>query len=53
MAKATQTKELKVAFEEHETQTQEHVVRPERVFEEIDQTPRGKICDAIMGHRGK
>jgi ferritin-like metal-binding protein YciE len=27
----------------------EHVERLEKVFEEIDETPRGKTCDAIMG----
>jgi ferritin-like metal-binding protein YciE len=25
------------------------VARLEKVFEEIDETPRGKTCDAIMG----
>jgi hypothetical protein len=36
MAKAAQSKELKAAFEKHETETEEHVARLERVFEEID-----------------
>jgi ferritin-like metal-binding protein YciE len=49
MAKAAHSKELKAAFEKHETQTEEHVARLERVFEEIDERPRGKTCDAIMG----
>src|SRR6201987_1499318 len=49
MAKAAQSGELKAAFEKHETQTEEHVARLERVFEEIDASPRGKTCDAIMG----
>jgi ferritin-like metal-binding protein YciE len=49
MAKAAHSKELKAAFEKHETQTEEHVARLERVFEEIDETPRGKTCHAIMG----
>jgi ferritin-like metal-binding protein YciE len=40
---------LKAAFEKHETETEEHVARFEKVFEEIDETPRGKTCDAIMG----
>jgi ferritin-like metal-binding protein YciE len=38
-----------MAFEKHEGQTQEHVNRLERVFEAIDETPRGKTCEAIMG----
>jgi len=49
MAKAAQSEELKAAFEKHETETEEHVARLEKVFEEIDESPRGKTCDAIMG----
>src|ERR1700751_3684340 len=49
MAKAAQSAELKAAFEKHETETEEHVTRLEKVFAEIDETPRGKTCDAIMG----
>jgi ferritin-like metal-binding protein YciE len=49
MAKAAQSEDLKAAFEKHETETEEHVVRLEKVFEEIDETPRGKTCEAIMG----
>ena len=47
--KAAQSEELKAAFEKHETETEEHVARLEKVFEEIEETPRGKTCDAIMG----
>jgi ferritin-like metal-binding protein YciE len=49
MAKAAQSKDLKAAFEKHETQTEEHVNRLERVFEEFGASPKGKTCDAIMG----
>jgi len=49
MAKAAQSEDLKAAFEKHEAETEEHVSRLEKVFEEIDETPRGKTCDAIMG----
>jgi ferritin-like metal-binding protein YciE len=49
MAKAAQSQELKAAFEKHENETEEHLARLERVFEEIEETPRGKTCDAIMG----
>jgi ferritin-like metal-binding protein YciE len=49
MAKAAQSEDLKAAFEKHETQTEEHVTRLEKVFEEIGEAPRGKACDAIMG----
>jgi ferritin-like metal-binding protein YciE len=49
MAKAAQSKDLKAAFEKHETETEEHVARLEKVFEEIEEAARGKTCDAIMG----
>ena len=50
MAKAAQSQELKATFELHETGTEEHVTRLEKVFKEIDETPRaGKTCNAIMG----
>jgi ferritin-like metal-binding protein YciE len=49
MAKAAHSEELKAAFEKHETETEEHVDRLEKVFEEIDAAPRGKTCDAIIG----
>jgi ferritin-like metal-binding protein YciE len=49
MAKAAQSGELRAAFEKHERETEEHVTRLEQVFEDLDETPRGKTCDAIMG----
>jgi ferritin-like metal-binding protein YciE len=49
MARAAQSEGLKSAFQKHETQTEEHVNRLEKVFEEIDETPRAKTCDAITG----
>jgi ferritin-like metal-binding protein YciE len=49
MAKAAQSPELKAAFEKHKTETEKQVDRLEQVFEEIDEAPRGKTCDAIMG----
>ena len=49
MAKAAQSEDLKAAFEKHGTETEEHVARLEKVFEEIEQAPRGKSCDAIIG----
>jgi ferritin-like metal-binding protein YciE len=49
MTKAAQSEELKAAFEKHETETEGQVERLEQVFAEIDETPRGKTCDAIMG----
>jgi ferritin-like metal-binding protein YciE len=49
MAKAAQSAQLKAAFEKDERETEEHVNRLEKVFAELDETPRGKMCDAIMG----
>ena len=49
MAKAARSEELKAAFEKHEGETEGHVVRLEKVFAELDETPRSKNCDAIMG----
>lgn len=49
MAKAAQAEELRAAFEKHEEETQGQVERLEQVFQEIDEAPRGKTCDAIMG----
>jgi ferritin-like metal-binding protein YciE len=49
MVKAAQSEELKAAFEKHETETEGQVERLEQVFAEIDETPHGKTCDAIMG----
>src|SRR5258705_12181301 len=49
MAKAAQSNDLKAAFQKHETETEEHVARLEKVVAEIDEAPRGKTCDAIMG----
>jgi ferritin-like metal-binding protein YciE len=49
MAKAAQSEDLKEAFEKHEEETQGQVERLEKVFEEIDEAPRGKTCEAIMG----
>jgi ferritin-like metal-binding protein YciE len=49
MAKAAQSDELRAAFEKHEKETEQHVARLENVFAEIDESPRGKTCEAIMG----
>jgi ferritin-like metal-binding protein YciE len=44
---------LKAAFEKHKTETEEHVARLEKVFEEMEVSPRARICDAIMGIIGE
>src|SRR5215469_11662570 len=49
MAKAAQSEDLKAAFQKHESETEEHVERLNKVFAELDEPPRGKTCDAIVG----
>jgi ferritin-like metal-binding protein YciE len=49
MAKAAKAEELRAAFQKHERETEGHVERLEKVFAELDEIPRGKTCDAIMG----
>ena len=49
MAKAVDSDELRAAFQKHRNETEEHVNRLTQVFEEIDESPKGKTCDAING----
>ena len=49
MAKAAQSPKLKAAFEKHMGETEGQVDRLEQVFASIDESPKGKTCDAIMG----
>ena len=49
MAKAAQSADLEKAFQEHLKQTEEHVDRIERIFSDMDSSPRGKKCVAMEG----
>ena len=49
MAKAAQSPKLKAAFEKHMGETDHQVERLEQVFASIEEAPKGKTCDAIMG----
>jgi ferritin-like metal-binding protein YciE len=49
MAKAAVSDDLRKAFEDHRSETEEQVQRLERVFELIDKPARGKTCEAIQG----
>ncbi|MEI7586636.1 ferritin-like domain-containing protein [Runella sp.] len=49
MAKASTSKELRTAFENHLDITQVHVERLEKVFEALDEKPQGKTCEALKG----
>ena len=47
MAKAASSDELRQGFEEHLEQTKQHVARLEKIFEALDESPKGK---KVHGH---
>jgi ferritin-like metal-binding protein YciE len=49
MAKASESDELRTAFEEHLTVTQNQVERLEQIFEQLDERPTGKKCAGMQG----
>lgn len=49
MAKAAQNEKLAAAFEKHIAETEAQVERLEQVFDELDETAKGKNCPAIVG----
>jgi ferritin-like metal-binding protein YciE len=49
MAKGASSPDLKDAFEKHLEQTKGHVERLEQLFEQLDETPKGKTCKAMKG----
>jgi ferritin-like metal-binding protein YciE len=49
MAKGASSPELKDAFEKHLEQTKGHVERLEELFEQRDESPKGKPCKAMKG----
>lgn len=49
MARGAQSDDLRMAFEKHKEETEEHVERLQQVFELIDKRARGKTCPAIDG----
>jgi ferritin-like metal-binding protein YciE len=49
MAKAAENEELAAAFEKHLAETEAQVERLEQVFDELEETARGKKCPAILG----
>ena len=49
MAKGAESEELREAFEEHLEETEGQVTRLERVFELLDEKPRGKHCAGMAG----
>src|SRR4030095_8984157 len=49
MAKGASSPELKDALEKHLQQTKGHVERLEQLFEQLDESPKGKTCQAMKG----
>ena len=49
MAKATESYELRQAFEQHRSETDGQIQRLEQVFEQIGKRASGKTCEAIQG----
>ena len=49
MAKAAQNEDLVAAFEKHHGETKAQIERLVKVFNEIEEKPEGKTCDAILG----
>src|SRR3984893_1782617 len=49
MAKGADSDELKKAFENHLEETEGHVERLETIFEDLDESPKGKTCKAMKG----
>ncbi len=49
MAEAATAEDLKAAFDEHLDETEQHVVRIERVMEILGASPKGPTCAAMKG----
>ncbi len=49
LARATASDELCHGFEEHLEQTQGHVERLEKIFQMLDESPKGKRCRGMEG----
>jgi ferritin-like metal-binding protein YciE len=49
MAKGASSSELKDAFEKHLDQTIRHLARLEQLFEQLDESPKGKTCHGMKG----
>ena len=49
MAKAASSDELKLGLEEHLEQTRGHVQRLEKIFQSLEESPKGKKCAGMEG----
>src|SRR5215471_3977895 len=49
MAKASQSAQLRTAFEQHLEQTKNQVKRLDQVFQHLNEKPTGKTCKGMQG----
>jgi len=49
MAKAASSTQLRQGFEMHLDQTKNHITRLEKIFETLDESPKGESCDGMEG----
>jgi ferritin-like metal-binding protein YciE len=49
MAEAVSSPSLRTALEEHLSVTEEHKRRLEQIFQDLDETPKGRKCKAMQG----
>jgi ferritin-like metal-binding protein YciE len=49
LAKAAASDQLRQGFEEHLEQTKGHVQRLEKIFDSLDESPKGKKCKGMEG----
>jgi len=49
MTKAASSSQLRQGFEMHLDQTKNHIGRLEKIFEALDESPKGESCDGMEG----
>ncbi|HEY7216301.1 MAG TPA: ferritin-like domain-containing protein [Thermoanaerobaculia bacterium] len=49
MAEGANAPDLRKAFEDHLRQTNEHVRRLERIFQDLQESPKGHTCEGMKG----
>jgi len=49
MAEAAGSADLRKAFNDHLRQTEEHVRRLERIFQSLQENPKGETCEGMKG----
>ena len=49
MAEAANSPDLRKAFNDHLRQTDEHVRRLERIFQDLQESPKGHTCEGMKG----